>query len=169
MTSRLALFAALCLGSLLFGLSMLATAFRGVVALPVALGLGLGLLALVIVTLRRAPRWRNESAFTLSGSAWRWLSLAGALLSGLGATAVVLDKLALPLPFGECLGSSCEVSYSLTPLVFVSSFLGGWLVSAALLGAYGLLRAISSAAVWAVGVSVGTGAGLLYLIVHMGP
>ncbi|NPD22660.1 hypothetical protein [Corallococcus exiguus] len=169
MTSRLALFAALCLGSLLFGLWMLATAFRGVAVLPVTLGLGLGLLVLVIVTLRRAPRWRNEGAFTLSGRAWRWLSLAGALLSGLGATAVVLDKNHLPLPFGECLGSSCEVSYWLSPIVFVSSFFGGWLLSAALLGAYGLLRAISSAAVWAVGVSVGTGAGLLYLIVNMGP
>ncbi|NRD53660.1 hypothetical protein [Corallococcus exiguus] len=171
MTSRLALFAALLLGSVLFGLSMLATAFRGRAALPVALVLGLGLLVLVIVivTVRRAPGWRSQDAFTLSGKAWRWLSLAGALLSGLGAVAVVLDKYSLPRPFGECLGSNCDLSYWLTSLAFVSCFFGGWLVSAALLGAYGLLRAISSAAVWAVSLSVGAGTCLLYLIVHMGP
>ncbi|MGE6756719.1 hypothetical protein ACQKGO_01800 [Corallococcus interemptor] len=154
MTSRLALIAALILGSVLVGLSMLATARSHGTSLPVTLVLGLGLLVLVIVTVRRASRWRSEGAFTLSRGAWRWLSLTGALLSGLGATAVVLDQLALPLPFGECLGSSCEVSYSLTPLVFVFSFLGGWLVSAALLGAYGLLRAISPKAVWGIAVSV---------------
>ncbi|NNB84224.1 hypothetical protein [Corallococcus exiguus] len=169
MTSRLALFAALSLGSFLFGLSMLATAFRGAAALPAALVLGLGLLALVIVTLRRAPNWRSDGAFSLSGKAWKWLSLAGALLSGLGAVAVVLDKYSLPLPFGECLGSNCDLSYWLTSLAFVSCFFGGWLVSAALLGAYGLLRAIASAAVWAVSLSVGAGTCLLYLIVHMGP
>ncbi|CAM4048986.1 hypothetical protein [Corallococcus exiguus] len=169
MTSRLALFAALSLGAFLFGLSMLATAFRGAAALPASLVLGLGLLALVIVTLRRAPNWRSGGAFSLSGKAWKWLSLAGALLSGLGAVAVVLDKYSLPLPGGECLGSNCDLSYWLTSLAFVSCFFGGWLVSAALLGAYGLLRAISSAAVWAVSLSVGAGTCLLYLIVHMGP
>ncbi|WP_375756436.1 hypothetical protein [Corallococcus exercitus] len=162
MTSRLALFAALLLGSVLFGLSMLATALSHGTALPVTLVLGLGLLALVIVTVRRAPRWRSEGAFTLSGGAWRWLSLAGALISGVGATAIVLDALALPLPFGECLGSSCEVSYALTPLVFVSSFLGGWLVSAAQLGVYGLLRAISPKAVWGIAASMAV---LTYLVV----
>ncbi|MHA7627997.1 hypothetical protein [Corallococcus sp. M7] len=147
MTSRLALFAALLLGSVLFGLAMLATGLSGGAALPVALVLGLGLLALVIVTLRRAPRWREEGAFSLSGTAWKWLSLAGALLSGLGAAAVVLDELSLPR-------SSDEWSYLLMPLAFVLSFLGGWLVSAALLGAYGLLRAISPKAVWGIVVSV---------------
>ncbi|MFP2897431.1 hypothetical protein [Corallococcus sp. 4LFB] len=154
MTSRLALFAALLLGSVLFGLSVLATARSHGTALPVALGLGLGLLGLVIVTLRKARGWRSEGVFTLSGKAWRWLSLAAALLSGLGGTAVVLKALYLPLPFGECLGSSCEVSYAITPLAFVSCFFSGWLVSAALLGAYGLLRALSPKAMWGIAASV---------------
>ncbi|MBN8229328.1 hypothetical protein JYK02_17605 [Corallococcus macrosporus] len=168
MTSRLALFAALILGSVLFGLSMLAAALSRGAALPVSLGLGLVLLVFVIVTLRRAPRWRTEGTFTLSGAAWRWLSLAVALLSGLGTTAVVLDELHLPLPIGECLGSSCEVSYAIAPLVFVASFLGGWLLSAALLGAYGLLRAISSKAVWGIVVSVPVLTFLVVLAVFAG-
>jgi hypothetical protein len=167
MTSRLALFAALLFGSVLFGLSMLATALGGGAALPVALVLGLGLLALVIFTKRRAPAWRNEGAFSVSATAWKWLSLLGALLSGLGAAAVVIDEYA-PTS-GICKGESCALMYSLTPLAFVLCFLGGWLASAALLGAYGLLRAISPAAVWAVAISVGAGTLLLFLAVNMGP
>ncbi|MBN9688340.1 MULTISPECIES: hypothetical protein [unclassified Corallococcus] len=158
MTSRLALFSALLLGSVLFGLAMLATALSGGAALPVALVLGLGLLALVLFTVRRAPAWRSENAFALSGTAWKWLSLAGALLSGLGAAAVVLDELSLPR-------SSDEWSHLLIPLAFVLSFLGGWLVSAALLGACGLLRAISSKAVWGIAVSVPVLAFLVVLAV----
>lgn len=167
MLSRLALFSALSLGSLLFSLSMLGTALGGGIALPAALVLGLGLLALVIFTKRRAPAWRGEGAFVLSGTAWKWLSLAGALLSGLGAAAAVIDDYA-PAS-GSCATSNCDMLYSLTPLAFVFCFFGGWLASAALLGAYGLLRAISPAAVWAVAISVGAGTLLLFLAVNMGP
>ncbi|NRD43679.1 hypothetical protein [Corallococcus exiguus] len=168
MTLRLALFAALLLGSVLFGLSMLATALSGAAALPVALVLGLGLLVLVMVTVRRAPGWRSQDAFALSGQAWKWLSLAVALLSGGGGVAVVLEEYALPLPGGECLGSNCDLSYWLTSLAFVSCFFGGWLLSAALLGAYGLLRAISPKAVWGIAVSVPVLTFLVVLAVFAG-
>ena len=167
MLSRLALFAALFLGSLLFGLTMLATALSGGAALPVALVLGMGLLALVLFTRRRATVWREEGAFSLSGTAWKWLSWVGALLSGLGAVAAVLDDYA-PEAI-RCTTGDCAPPYGLMTVAFVFCCAGGWLASAALLGAYGLLRAISPAAVWAVAISVGAGTLLLFLAVNLGP